>query len=69
MFDHSSIFSGGGMASLGGLMPAAIQNQVDGSLSLADIAAAIRTDDDHYPRSRLVVLENTFNGLSLNSLE
>jgi hypothetical protein len=31
------------------------------SLTLADIEAAIRPDDPHHPRSRLVCLENTHN--------
>jgi threonine aldolase len=37
-------------------------NQPDGSLSLEDIAGAIRSDDPHEPITRLVCLENTHNG-------
>lgn len=38
-----------------------IPNQPDGTLKLADIQNAIRADDPHYPRTRLVALENTHN--------
>lgn len=38
-----------------------IPNRPDGTLKLADIQNAIRADDPHYPRTRLVALENTHN--------
>ena len=49
------------MAALGGVHPRTIPNQPDGTLSLAAIEAAINPDDDHYPISRLICLENTHN--------
>ncbi len=61
--DRSHIFLNeqGGMAALGGIMPHTLPNQSDGTLCLAEIAAAIRGDNVHYPRTRLVCLENTHN--------
>jgi len=58
---HTFLFEQGGMASLGGIIPHTIPNQPDGTLRLEDIEAAIRGDDVHFPRTRLVCLENTHN--------
>lgn len=58
---HPYLYEGGGMAALGGIQPRTLPNQEDGTLRLTDIEAAIRADDPHYPRSRLVALENTHN--------
>lgn len=47
-----------------------LPNQQDGTLLLSDIASAIRLDDVHYPKTKLVVLENTHNscgGLPLSA--
>jgi threonine aldolase len=38
-----------------------VKNQPDGTMKLADIQDAVRADDPHYPRTRLVALENTHN--------
>jgi threonine aldolase len=51
----------GGMAALGGLQAYPLPNQPDGTLRLDDIAAAIREEDVHHPRTRLVCVENTQN--------
>jgi threonine aldolase len=58
---HTYLFEQGGMAALGGIMPRPIPNQADGTLRLEDVAGAIRGDDVHFPRTRLVCLENTHN--------
>jgi len=58
---HSFINEVGGMAALGGIHPRAIPNQPDGTLALADIQNAIRGDNVHWPRTRLIALENTHN--------
>ena len=58
---HTYLFEQGGMAALGGITPRPIANQPDGTLRLGDIEGAIRGDNPHYPRSRLVCLENTHN--------
>jgi threonine aldolase len=58
---HVFLNEQGGMAALGGITPRLIPNQPDGTLLLADIEGAIRSDNIHYPRTRLVCLENTHN--------
>jgi len=58
---HTYLFEQGGMAALGGIMPCPIPNRPDGTLRLEDIAGAIRGDNVHFPRPRLVCLENTHN--------
>ncbi|MGD8821959.1 MAG: low-specificity L-threonine aldolase [Anaerolineales bacterium] len=58
---HTYLFEAGGVSVLGGVHTYIVPNQPDGTLDLADIAAAIRSDDAHFPISRLLVLENTHN--------
>ncbi|MBI3913481.1 MAG: low-specificity L-threonine aldolase [Chloroflexi bacterium] len=58
---HSFRAEAGGMAALGGIHPMPLANQPDGTLKLDDIRSAIRPDDEHYPKTRLIVLENTHN--------
>lgn len=61
--DQSHIFyyEQGGSAALGGIHSRQVPNQPDGKLAIHDIKAAIRTDDIHFPRTKLVLLENTHN--------
>lgn len=61
--DQSHIFyyEQGGAAALGGIHPRTIPNNPDGTLNVSDITDAIRGEDVHFPRSRLIVLENTHN--------
>ncbi|WP_374334681.1 low-specificity L-threonine aldolase [Leeia sp.] len=59
---HTYRYEGGGAAVLGSIQPQPILNQPDGTLALADIAAAIKPDDYHFARSRLLALENTIGG-------
>ncbi len=58
---HTFLFEGGGIAALGGVHPFPLPNQADGSLDLSQVQNSIRADDPHYPKSRLLVLENTHN--------
>jgi threonine aldolase len=58
---HTFLFEAGGSAALGGIHPHTVPNQPDGTLRLADIEAAIRPDNPHHPRTRLICLENTHN--------
>ncbi len=58
---HTFLFEQGGMAALGGITPWPVPNQPDGTLRLEDIERAIREDNIHFPRTRLVCLENTHN--------
>ena len=71
--DQSHIFhyEQGGSAAVGGIHPRQIPNQPDGKLAPEDIEAAIRPDNVHFPRSRLIVLENTHNrchGMTLDAV-
>jgi len=58
---HTFLYEAGGISALGGIHPHTIPNQPDGTLALADIEAAIRPDNVHFPRTRLICLENTHN--------
>jgi threonine aldolase len=61
--DQSHIFyyEQGGAAALGGIHSRQVPNQPDGKLDTHDIENAIRTDDIHFPRTKLILLENTHN--------
>ncbi len=59
---HTYRWEGGGAAVLGSVQPQPLAHQADGSLALADIEAAIKPDDAHFARSRLLTLENTIGG-------
>ncbi|HET7524840.1 MAG TPA: low-specificity L-threonine aldolase, partial [Burkholderiaceae bacterium] len=63
---HTYRYEAGGGAVLGSVQPQPIANQSDGSLALADIEAAIKPDDAHFARTRLLCLENTFGGSVLD---
>lgn len=58
---HIFMYEQGGSAALGGVHPRIIPNQPDGSLDMGDIREAIRGQNDHFPYTRLVCLENTHN--------
>ena len=59
---HTYRWEGGGAAVLGSVQPQPLEQQLDGSLALQDIEAAIKPDDSHFARSRLLTLENTIGG-------
>ncbi|MEO5808211.1 low-specificity L-threonine aldolase [Devosia sp.] len=59
---HAYRVEQGGAAVLGSIQPQPIEHQADGTLALADIEAAIKPDDVHFARTRLIALENTFGG-------
>lgn len=58
---HTFYYEAGGISALGGVHPRTIPNQADGTLRLDDIRAAIRPENVHFPRTRLICLENTQN--------
>jgi len=58
---HTFVYEAGGISALGGIHPHTVVNQPDGTLRLEDIEAAIRPDNVHFPRTRLICLENTHN--------
>ena len=59
--NHTFLYEQGGMAALGGIIPHTVPNQMEGTLCLSDVRDAIRGDDPHFPRTRLICLENTNN--------
>ena len=66
---HIFIAEQGGASVLGGIAMYPLHNQIDGTMRLDDIRNAIRADDPHYPRTRLICLENThmrLNGAPLS---
>lgn len=59
---HTYKYEGGGAAVLGSIQPQPLELQSDGSLDLDQVAAAIKPDDFHFARTRLLALENTMQG-------
>lgn len=59
---HTYRWEGGGAAVLGSIQPQPLLQQADGSIPIADIAAAIKPDDAHFARTKLLALENTWGG-------
>ncbi|MCY3878764.1 MAG: low-specificity L-threonine aldolase [Rhodobacteraceae bacterium] len=59
---HSFHDEAGGASALGGVAYSTLPVQEDGSLDRDHITAAVRSDDPHYPRTRLLCLENTTSG-------
>ena len=59
---HCYRWEGGGAAVFGSVQPQPLEHQPDGSLALADVEAAIKPDDPHFARTRLLALENTLGG-------
>jgi len=66
---HMFVYEQGGSAALGGIHPHSLENKPDGTMALADIEAAIRPDNDHFPRTKLIVLENTHNRCNSSPLD
>ncbi len=59
---HTYRYEGGGAAVFGSVQPQPLVQDAQGRMALADIAAAIKPDDPHFARTRLLCLENTWNG-------
>lgn len=59
---HAYRFEGGGGAAFGGIQPQPLPFQHDGTLNLHDVEAAVKPDDYHFARTRLLCLENTQGG-------
>jgi threonine aldolase len=65
---HTFVWEAGGMATLGGVVPHSLPTDSEGRMAPTDVEAAVRDDDPHLPRSRLVLLENSYgarNGFPL----
>ena len=63
---HSYRYEAGGLSVLGSIHPQVVPNRPDGTLDLAEVEALIKPDDPHFPRTRLLALENTITGRVLN---
>jgi len=59
---HSYRYEAGGLAVLGSIQPQVVPNRPDGTLDLAEVEALVKPDDPHFPRTRLLALENTITG-------
>ena len=59
---HCYRWEGGGAAVFGSVQPQPLDHAADGSLPLAQIESAIKPDDAHFARTKLLALENTLGG-------
>lgn len=59
---HTYKFEGGGAAVLGSIQPQPIPHAADGTLPLDVLERAVKPDDVHFARTRLLALENTWHG-------
>ena len=58
---HTYLYEAGGVSALGGIHTFVVRNRDNGMVPYDEIEEAIRVDNDHFPISRLVCLENTHN--------
>ncbi|XP_046409867.1 probable low-specificity L-threonine aldolase 2 [Neodiprion fabricii] len=59
---HTFLHEQGGAAQLAGVMLCTLPNNADGTFDLKTLKNRLRSDRLHEPISRLVLIENTFNG-------
>jgi threonine aldolase len=59
---HVYKYEQGGAAVLGSIQPQPLEHEAHGGIALERIAAAIKADDYHFARTRLLALENTIGG-------
>lgn len=59
---HTYKYEGGGAAVLGSIQPQPLDYEPDGSLDLGRVEAAVKPDDSHFAKTRLLCLENTQGG-------
>jgi len=62
---HTYKFEGGGAAALGSIQPQPILHASDGTLPLDVVERAIKPIDPHFARTKLLCLENTWQGQPL----
>ncbi len=58
---HIFLNEQGGAAALGGVHPRPVPERSDGTLDLSQVEESIRSDNQHYPVTRLICVENTHN--------
>ncbi|MGQ0580199.1 MAG: low-specificity L-threonine aldolase [Betaproteobacteria bacterium] len=63
---HTYKYEGGGAAVLGSIQPQPLDYEPDGTLDLGRVEAAIKPDDPHFAKTRLLCLENTQGGKPLS---
>ena len=61
-YAHTYRYEGGGAAVLGSIQPQPLDFEEDGTLDLKKISRAIKPDDSHFARTKLLCLENTHMG-------
>ncbi|HEY5639784.1 MAG TPA: low-specificity L-threonine aldolase [Dehalococcoidia bacterium] len=58
---HVLFFEQGGAWAVGGIGLRPVRNDAKGRLDLAEVRAKIRPDNEHFPRTGLIAVENTHN--------
>ena len=58
---HTYLYEAGGVSALGGIHTFVVENRDDGTVPYEEFEAAIRPDNDHFPITSLISLENTHN--------
>lgn len=64
---HTYRYEGGGAAVLGSIQPQPLAQNTLGQMALEDVANAIKPDDCHFAQTKLLCLENTWNGHTMPS--
>lgn len=59
---HAYRSEGGGAAVLGSIQPQPVELRADGSMDPATVEQAIKPDNIHYARTKLICMENTISG-------
>lgn len=59
---HVFSWEAGGLAALGGVVPYPLPTDAFGRMDPARVEDAVREDDPHLPRTRLVLVENSYGG-------
>lgn len=58
---HTFYYEAGGISAYGSVHSRQLKNNEDGTIDLNTIKHSIRTEDDHFPTTKLICLENTHN--------
>ena len=58
---HTFLYESGGISAYGGIHSHQLENNYDGTIDLKKIKNSIRTNDVHFPSTRLISIENTHN--------
>ena len=58
---HTFMYEAGGISAFGGVHSRQLKNQVDGTINIEEIKSSIRMDNDHFPKTSAILLENTHN--------